>query len=97
MANTKPKQTVPIVIVRNGKEQTLTAKLRRRPLDVIRPEDDDPLSMLMTLQQFDREKLGRTAEKEDEKKDEGEQDEEEKLPSRLSASTTPSSNRNSRA
>ena len=71
---TKPNQTVEIVVVRDGEEQTLKPKLRRRPLEVIQPEDDSPLSMLFTLQQFDREKLADPPKKEDEKKDEGEQD-----------------------
>ncbi len=54
---TSPGQTVKLVVVRGGRELTLSPKLRRCPLDVIQPEDDDPLSMLMTLQQFDDAKI----------------------------------------
>ncbi len=54
----KPKQTVGIIVLREGHELVLTAKLRRRPLEVVRPEVGDPLSMLTTLQQWDDQKLG---------------------------------------
>lgn len=54
---TKPKHTVELTVLRDGKQETLTAKLRRRPLEVIRPEADDPLSMLLTLQQFDKQRI----------------------------------------
>ena len=40
------------------KETDACGELRRRPLDVIQPEGDDPLSMLLTLQQYDDAKLG---------------------------------------
>ena len=46
-----------ISVVRDGKELTLSAKLRAASLEVIKPEGDDPLSMLLTLQQFDDAKL----------------------------------------
>ncbi|MEN6450258.1 MAG: YidC/Oxa1 family insertase periplasmic-domain containing protein [Thermoguttaceae bacterium] len=57
LRRTRPNQTIQLAIVRNGKTMTLTAKLRRRPLDVVRPEDNDPLSMLLTLSQVDKLKL----------------------------------------
>lgn len=57
LANMRPGRIVKLLVVRDGKELTLPAKLRRRPLDVIQPEADDPLSMLLTLQQFDKAKL----------------------------------------
>lgn len=62
---TVPRQTVQISITRQGAAQRLTAELGRAPLAVIRPEHDskpvdvvrpgdhDPLSFLMTIQQFD--------------------------------------------
>ncbi len=53
LRGTRPGREVQLSIVRDGNPTTLTAKLRRRPLDVVRPEGDDPLSMLLTLQRFD--------------------------------------------
>ncbi|MBN1393592.1 MAG: membrane protein insertase YidC [Pirellulales bacterium] len=49
----RPGQEVVLSIVRDGEPKTLTATLRRIPLDVIAPEGDDPLSMLLTLSRFD--------------------------------------------
>lgn len=70
---TKPKQSVELTILRDGKPETLTAKLRRRPLEVIRPEADDPLSMLLTLQQFDKQRITSDDKKAEKKKDESHQ------------------------
>lgn len=53
LRGTRPGREVQLSIVRDGNPTTLTAKLRRRPLDVVGPEGDDPLSMLLTLQRFD--------------------------------------------
>jgi YidC/Oxa1 family membrane protein insertase len=67
LAKTKPKSEFLIDVLREGRKQTLTAKLRRAPLDVIRPESENmrqrgaPLpvdfvespSFLLTLQQVD--------------------------------------------
>ncbi len=50
---TKPKQTIPVELRRNGKSETLQVKLTRRPMEVIQPEGDDPLSFLVTLHQID--------------------------------------------
>jgi YidC/Oxa1 family membrane protein insertase len=58
LGKTKPKQTIELFVERDGKPKTLTAKLRRCPLEVVKPEADDPLSMLLTLQRFDDQKLG---------------------------------------
>jgi YidC/Oxa1 family membrane protein insertase len=69
LAHTKPGQTVALTVTRGGKELTLSAKLRRRPLEVIKPEGDDPLSMLLTLQQFDDAKLADEDKEEQEKWD----------------------------
>ncbi len=68
MSNTKPKKRVEIVVSRDGKDELLKATLRRRPLEVIRPEGDDPLSMLLTLQRFDDKRLGSVDEKADKDK-----------------------------
>ncbi len=57
LKKTKPKQKVDLVIERDGKPLTLQATLRRRPLEVIKPEGEDPLSMLLALQQFDDAKI----------------------------------------
>ncbi len=57
LARTKPGQTIQILVQRDGKDLPLAAKLRRRPLEVIRPEDGDPLSMLLTLNQVDQARL----------------------------------------
>jgi YidC/Oxa1 family membrane protein insertase len=59
LRHTRPGQKVRLKIIRDGKEEMLTAKLRRRPIEVIRPETDDPLSMLLTLRQIDEQKLSR--------------------------------------
>jgi len=77
LRGTRPKQQVQLSIVRDGKPLTLTAKLRRRPLDVVAPEGDDPLSMLLTLHRFDDLRID-DKEKEDEAK-EGENDKKEKV------------------
>jgi YidC/Oxa1 family membrane protein insertase len=73
LRKTKPKQTVQLSVVRAGKNLTLSATLRRRPLEVIKPEGDDPLSMLATLQQFDGQRLLR-----DEPKKEGKEADKDK-------------------
>ncbi len=57
LKRTRPEQSVRLAVVRDGKEATLTAALRRRPLEVIRPEGDDPLSLLLTLAQVGELKL----------------------------------------
>lgn len=50
---TKPGQTIPVEVQRDGKPLTLQVTLGRRPMEVIRPEGDDPLSFLVTLHQID--------------------------------------------
>jgi YidC/Oxa1 family membrane protein insertase len=57
LRKTKPNKKIAIQILRDGKPATLEATLRRRPLEIIKPEGDDPLSMLLTLQQFDDKRL----------------------------------------
>jgi YidC/Oxa1 family membrane protein insertase len=57
LEHTKPGQTVKIKVLRDGKELTLSAELTRRPLAVVSPENDDPLSFLLTMQQIDGKKI----------------------------------------
>jgi len=53
LKTTKPKKTVTLTVLRDGEEVKLPVQLGRRPLEVIRPEGEDPLSFLLTLQQID--------------------------------------------
>ncbi|HEX7375623.1 MAG TPA: YidC/Oxa1 family insertase periplasmic-domain containing protein [Pirellulales bacterium] len=60
-----PGEVVELTVDRQGKKQTLSATLARRPLEVIRPEPDgrspvaqDPLSFLFTFDQVGKAKLG---------------------------------------
>ena len=73
LEKTRPRQEVQLSIVRDGNPSTLTATLRRRPLDVVSPEGDDPLSMLLTLQRFDDRRLDRQ-ERQQEKEDAAEEE-----------------------
>jgi YidC/Oxa1 family membrane protein insertase len=57
LAKAKPGKTIALAIVRDGKPQTIDVTLARRPLEVIKPEADDPLSMLFTLESFDGDKV----------------------------------------
>ena len=71
---TKPKQKVQLTVLRDGKELQLTAVLRRHPVYVVGAEEDDPLSMLLTLEQIDDLRLDKTD------GGEGEAEEEQKKP-----------------
>lgn len=53
LAATEPKQTVELGVLRDGKPLSLSAVLTPRPLEVVRPENGDPLSFLVTLSQID--------------------------------------------
>ena len=64
LRTTHPGQNVQLSIVRDGQPKQLSALLRRIPLDVVHPEEDDPLSMLLTLQQFNDQKLDEQEKKE---------------------------------
>jgi len=57
LLRTKPNHRVTLVVDRKGERLELAADLIRQPLEVVRPEDRDPLSFLMTLQQVDEQKL----------------------------------------
>jgi YidC/Oxa1 family membrane protein insertase len=48
----KPGDSIELTVDRQGKKETLTATLTRRPLEVIRPEGSDPLSFLLTMNQI---------------------------------------------
>jgi YidC/Oxa1 family membrane protein insertase len=57
LQKTEPEDTVTLAVSRDGKERQIQVALRRRPLEVVRPEGDDQLSMLMTLEQLGNEKI----------------------------------------
>jgi YidC/Oxa1 family membrane protein insertase len=57
LSKTKPDQTVEIAIRRNDEELVLPAKLTRYPLSVVAPENDDPCSFLLTMQQIGNERI----------------------------------------
>jgi YidC/Oxa1 family membrane protein insertase len=57
LAETKRHQEIPLTVSRDDKEIPLTATLGRRPLEVVRPENEDPLSFLLTLYQVDDQQL----------------------------------------
>jgi len=57
LEKTKPNRKIGLDIVRDGQKKTLSVKLGWRPLEVVKPENDDPLSFLMTLHQIGKDKL----------------------------------------
>jgi YidC/Oxa1 family membrane protein insertase len=57
VAKKRPGHPIRLVILRGDKELTLEPKLTRPPMEVIRPEGDDPLSFLMTLSRIDKRRL----------------------------------------
>lgn len=57
LGKTRPNDTITLRVDRDGGLRELKATLTRWPLQVVRPEGGDPLSLLTTLAQFDREKL----------------------------------------
>jgi YidC/Oxa1 family membrane protein insertase len=61
LEGTRPNQTVTLAVARNGKDLSLQATLGERPLAIIRPEANDPLSFLLTLSQIDKEGLNKPA------------------------------------
>lgn len=66
LRGTKPGQKVELSVVRDGRKLQLTATLRRCPVDVVGSEDDDPLSMLLTLAQYDDKRLDKFGDEEQE-------------------------------
>ncbi len=57
LEHTRPRQTVVLSVLRDGRPLELEATLGERPLAVIRPEQPDPFSFLLTLAQVDDEEL----------------------------------------
>lgn len=67
LRKTRPKQTVPLAVRREGKDLSLQATLGERPMAVVRPEAADPLSFLLTMARIDKNDLGAAPPKEDER------------------------------
>ncbi|MHC4177508.1 MAG: YidC/Oxa1 family insertase periplasmic-domain containing protein [Planctomycetota bacterium] len=65
LAKTKPNDTISLTVVRVGKKkgEKLSVTLGRRPQEVVKPEGKDRLSFLLTLHQFDDQRLTRDDEK----------------------------------
>ena len=57
MSKTRPGKTVKVELLRDGKEMAVEATLTVPPIEVVRPEGDDPLSFLATLSQIGDEQL----------------------------------------
>ncbi|GAB6186110.1 membrane protein insertase YidC [Thermopirellula anaerolimosa] len=57
LARTRPGQKVTLGVLRNNEQLQLTATLRRKPLELIRPEGSAPPSFLTTLAQFEKDRL----------------------------------------
>jgi YidC/Oxa1 family membrane protein insertase len=53
LKKTKPGKTVSVTFLRGKAQHTKDVALRRRPVEVVRPEADDPLSTLLTLDRVD--------------------------------------------
>ncbi|MFH1269259.1 MAG: PDZ domain-containing protein, partial [Planctomycetota bacterium] len=57
LEETRPGGEVELKVARQGKTLTLSATLGRQPMEVIRPEKDDPLSFVCTLSKLGDRKL----------------------------------------
>lgn len=57
LAESRPRQQVKLDVLRAGKPATLTATLERPPMEVVKPEGSDPLSLLLTLNSLDGQTL----------------------------------------
>jgi len=57
LQKTKPGREVTLTVARGKKELQLSATLTRQPLQVVRPEENDALSFLLTLHQIDDREL----------------------------------------
>ncbi len=57
LRRTRWRQQVELGVLRDGKPLKLSATLGRRPLEVVRPEANDPLSLLVTLDRVGDEQL----------------------------------------
>ena len=63
---TRPGQQVRLTIERDGQQQTVTARLARKPLNVIQPEADAPPSLRLTLARLDEAEFEPSDENDDE-------------------------------
>lgn len=57
LARARPGQKVTLGVLRGNQQLELVATLRRKPLEIIRPENSAPASFLTTLAQFDKDRL----------------------------------------
>ncbi len=53
LAKTRPNKSITLTVLRDGQELPLPVELGRRPLEVVKPEKEDPLSLRLTLHQLD--------------------------------------------
>ena len=53
----RPGQSITLTVLRDGRELSLPVTLGRRPLEVLKPESNDPLSYQLTLARLDDERL----------------------------------------
>jgi YidC/Oxa1 family membrane protein insertase len=54
LRETRPNDSVELTILRDDEPLTVSATLGQRPLEVVRPENGDPLSFLLTLARIDQ-------------------------------------------
>lgn len=54
---TRPRERVTLSVVREGKQVAIEVPLARYPLEVVRPEREDPLSCLVTLDEWQGQRL----------------------------------------
>ena len=57
LARTRPNDEVAIKLIRAGQPTELKVRLARKPVDVVQPENNDPLTLDLTLAQIDDLKL----------------------------------------
>ncbi len=58
LLNTRPGHQLALSVKRGGETKELAVKLIDRPLSVVQPEADDPLSFLLTIDKLDDRKIG---------------------------------------
>lgn len=61
LARTRPGQVVTLSLRRDGELVDVEATLRRYPVEIVRPEGNDPLSLLVTLEQVGEQSIPRGA------------------------------------
>ena len=77
LKKTKPGHQLEVTVDRQGEPLSLSVTLGHRPLEVVRPEKDDPLSFLLTLRQVDGQVLDDLLKEDQEPEEEEEEEEEE--------------------